>query len=331
MRFCTAILLFITLCVSQGHSAIVRTLTNTKGVKVEAEIAGIWQGKVTFTLVSDKKSYTVPINSLVQADQDFLNQRSHLLMLPPPDSGFAEGAVIIAGAEGSVKVVSDSSGGSAARPAVVGESLGPNASIVTGKASSAILLFTNGTIATLTGTSRILLKAFLQSKFESNSGLVNDMKTEPSSSILRLDLSFGDLIVDVKKLTPKKSSFSIVSPIGVAGIRGTQFHLYARQGVDYLDVTAGSVDYGGGTLPLKAVGKGKRLVAKKAAGRNDPVLNPLKPIPKPKIREFNGYLRTARENDFVAKATFDDLRKAAFREPCELVWEFETRNVVTLS
>ena len=44
-----------------------------------------------------------------------------------------------------------------------------------------------------------------------------------------------------------------------------------------------------------------------------------------------GYLRTARENDFVAKATFDDLRKAAFREPCELVWEFETRNVVTLS
>jgi len=98
MKFFTIILLFITLCVSQWHSATVRTLTNSAGAKIEAEITGIWQGKVTFARISDKKSFTIPINSLVQADRDFLDQRIHLLTLPPPDSGFANGAVIVADA-----------------------------------------------------------------------------------------------------------------------------------------------------------------------------------------------------------------------------------------
>jgi hypothetical protein len=132
------------------------------------------------------------------------------------------------------------------------------------------LLFTNGTIATLTGTSRILLKAFLQSKFESNSGLVKEMKSEPSSSQLRLDLEFGNLIADVKELN-KGSSFTIHS-LGIVGIRGTQFRLFSRGEDSYLDVLDGSVDYAGGALDLKEVLSGKRQEAKKVAGKNDPAL-----------------------------------------------------------
>ena len=93
-------LLLLACCLSQGFGAVVRTLTHSNGRKIEAEITGIWQGKVTFLRVSDGfdgTPFTVPINLLSPEDQDFLNQRIHLLTLPPPDSGFANGAVIVVG------------------------------------------------------------------------------------------------------------------------------------------------------------------------------------------------------------------------------------------
>ena len=39
-----------------------------------------------------------------------------------------------------------------------------------------------------------------------------------------LDLKYGDLVVDVKKLN-KDSSFELLSSLGVAGVRGTQFKI----------------------------------------------------------------------------------------------------------
>jgi hypothetical protein len=208
----------------------------------------------------------------------------------------------------------------------VGENLSPNARITTGEKSSAILLFTNGTIATVIQNTSVLIKVFLQSKFEPNSGLVNEMKSEPSSSNLRLDLEAGNLIVDVKKLN-KGSSFSIHSPFGAVGIRGTQFHLYYRGGASYLEVVEGTVDYAGGALPLRPVASGKRQEALKVAGRNDPALNPIKDIPAAQSTMLENYLKAARENDFVAKARLEDLRKA-FNNPGKKLWEFEAGDSV---
>ena len=51
---------------------------------------------------------------------------------------------------------------------------------------------------------------------------MGDLEEEPSSSSVLVDLEVDDLVVKTKKLN-KKSSFEIASPVGTAGIRGTQF------------------------------------------------------------------------------------------------------------
>ena len=69
------------------------------------------------------------------------------------------------------------------------------------------------------------------------------LQSEPSSSEVEIDLDMGSLIVKTKKLN-KSSRFDIESPIGTAGIRGTEFQLGydASSGVE-LDVTESTVAF----------------------------------------------------------------------------------------
>jgi hypothetical protein len=247
---------------SQGFGGVARTLTNTAGREIKADITGIWKGEVTF--VANGKIYTIPIRSLSQVDRDFLNQRAHFLTLPPPATKFPEGAVIVANFVKDVRVIPDRSADSAERPVTKGEALGPLAQITTGKDSSAILLFTNGTVANLASNSRILVRAFVQTQFAGANTLVKDLKAEPSASTLKLELAFGDLSLDVKKLN-KGSSFSLHSALGIAGIRGTQFRLSSKDDTTSLDVLEGAVDYFDGSVAAVGVTEGKVLLAKKVA------------------------------------------------------------------
>ena len=93
MRFCPAILLFITLCVSQGYSPIVRTITDTAGREIKGETWGLWKGVVTFVRHPDGKRFTIPLDTLSPADRDFINKRAHLLQFPPPAADFPKGTV----------------------------------------------------------------------------------------------------------------------------------------------------------------------------------------------------------------------------------------------
>jgi formylglycine-generating enzyme required for sulfatase activity len=68
------------------------------------------------------------------------------------------------------------------------------------------------------------------------------LNKEPSQSRTALGLDFGELIVDVKKLN-KSSSFLVHSPLGVAGIRGTQFRFSSKKNGTTLSVTEGLVEY----------------------------------------------------------------------------------------
>ena len=82
---------------------------------------------------------------------------------------------------------------------------------------------------------------------------MSDLTGEPSSSQVGVDLDFGSLVVKTKKLD-KKSSFDIHSPVGTAGIRGTEFQMGFDPGQGMqLDVTESTVAFTppGGAVPRR--------------------------------------------------------------------------------
>ena len=69
------------------------------------------------------------------------------------------------------------------------------------------------------------------------------MEKEPSKSIVTVEVDEGTIVVKTKKLHPQ-SSLSLISPFGVAEIKGTEFQMSSRsdQGVE-LDVTESTVSF----------------------------------------------------------------------------------------
>jgi len=100
-----------------------------------------------------------------------------------------------------------------------------------------------------------------------------------------LDLDFGSLVVKTKKLN-KGSSFDINSPVGVAGIRGTEFQMASNpgQGVQ-LDVTESTVAFtppGGGQAIAVSQGGGLSVSASGVATQR-----PVNPVVATKIESTN--------------------------------------------
>ena len=106
-----------------------------------------------------------------------------------------------------------------------------------------VLLFSNGTITTLQSQTKIKIGVFEQVSFDAGDKKVSDLEGEPSESKVVIDLDWGSLVVKTKKLD-KKSSFDINSPIGTAGIRGTEFQMSQNPGTGVqLDVTESTVAF----------------------------------------------------------------------------------------
>jgi hypothetical protein len=123
--------------------------------------------------------------------------------------------------------------------------------ILTGDNGNLVGLLSNGTLLTLTENTRMKVATFKQEPFRDDGSKLAELPGEPSSSEVLIDLDFGSLVVKTKKLN-KSSSFDINSPLGVAGIRGTEFQMASTpgQGVQ-LDVTESTVAFtppGGGEI-----------------------------------------------------------------------------------
>ena len=95
--------------------------------------------------------------------------------------------------------------------------------------------------------------SFEQVPFDAGGRKVSDLEGEPSNSKVELDLDFGSMVVKTKKLK-KGSTFNINSPVGTAGIRGTEFQLAQNPGAGVqLDVTESTVAFtppGGQPTPV---------------------------------------------------------------------------------
>ena len=102
--------------------------------------------------------------------------------------------------------------------------------VTTAENSSVILVFSNGATVNLAADSTLSIDEYLQDPFSSSYAMATATE-EPSTSITKLNLVRGELVGNVKHLHkdgPNGSSFSVNTPVGAAGIRGTTFRLVFR-------------------------------------------------------------------------------------------------------
>ena len=156
-----------------------------------------------------------------------------------------EGLTLIASKQGAVTFTATDGKALAAADTEVNDAIPLGTLIKTGANGKVVLLFSNGTVATLMPDGQLSVTNFGQEPFKAAAAeKMADLKGEPSKSELDLELEFGDLVVGTKKLN-KDSSMDVTTPTGTAGIRGTQFQVAQQPGggAMALDVTESTVAF----------------------------------------------------------------------------------------
>jgi hypothetical protein len=235
----------------------------------------------------------------VQTDVKDQNQTNtlKLFLRPTPFEKKLRGAIIIASLRGDVSVIdlfqSNDSDKNNTEPETLnaGEIVLQGSTIVSGKNSEVDLLFTNGTSAKIGPDSKLTINAIWQKSFQESEKKVSDIKEETSPTRIDLDLEIGDLIVDVKKLK-KESSFIVNSPLGVAGIRGTQFKIFSESEKVELSVLDGKVSFWDQRNEKKEISNSEKLVLKI---NNKPTLKPLNQKEKQTIQRRIASLKESTE------------------------------------
>jgi hypothetical protein len=162
------------------------------------------------------------------------------------------GAFILISTSGDVQYLK--SNGQNKSAIKVGAVIPTSHTIKTGADGKLVGLLTNGTLLTIAENTLMKVASFEQEPFVDDGRKLAELPGEPSSSQVSIDLDYGSLVVKTKKLN-KASSFNIDSPVGVAGIRGTEFQMAAQpdKGVQ-LDVTESTVAFtppgGGEAIPV---------------------------------------------------------------------------------
>lgn len=138
------------------------------------------------------------------------------------------------------------------RPAPAGTALPQGAVVKTGEKSSATIVFSSGSVAGIGANSVVEVSKFLQEPFK---GALT-AGAEPSVSDTEIVLVEGELISNVAKLR-KGSKYSVTSPVGAAGVRGTIFFASynSKTGEGVFEVAEGSIVIlldGGETVTLGA-------------------------------------------------------------------------------
>jgi len=136
-----------------------------------------------------------------------------------------------------------------------GTSLPQGATIKTGESSLVAVVFANGSVATVTSNSEVVITKFHQEAFTGS----GPSGSEPSVSATEINLINGTVVSKVSKLKPG-STYIVNSPVGAAGVRGTTFSVsYNAATGDYeVSTLDGSVVvYGGNFRGERLVGNGQ--------------------------------------------------------------------------
>ncbi len=199
----------------------------------------------------------------------------------PADSKLQPGIIVLTAYEGDVKI-SLSANGQTLRP-YKGAILKQGHVIVTGPNSRASLAFENGAVMEVGASSKFAIQEFQQAPWDVSPEKLAEMKTEPSTSKTSGFLEYGDIITGVKKLKPE-SQLDISTPIGSAGIRGTDFGTSSRKNSDgtpksfTVSVATGEVGVssagGGEVVPVPAGLSSSVSVSPSEAGQGGTISQP---------------------------------------------------------
>jgi len=146
-------------------------------------------------------------------------------VVPVGDGKFQdEGLVLVAKVSGTVTM--ELNGATTALK--VNDKVPQKAKIVTAKNASIVLVFSNGATTQLGTDTELVIEEYLQDPF-ADTIKVAELTDEPSPSRTKLSLNRGELVGNVKKLKYERgSSFTVQTPVGAAGIRGTTFRIVFR-------------------------------------------------------------------------------------------------------
>lgn len=104
--------------------------------------------------------------------------------------------------------------------------------VITGKASSVVLVFMNGSSVKLAPETKLAIATFKMDPLEDDIK-VSELTKEPSVSKTQLNLAYGEIVGNVKTLNKDGgSTFQVNTPVGAAGIRGTTFRIVFRPSGD---------------------------------------------------------------------------------------------------
>jgi hypothetical protein len=178
--------------------------------------------------------------------------------------GRVKGRIIAARVEGHVDAISKADG--ARRTLHDGDLLTEQTTVVTAPGANVILVFSNGATVNVAGDSNLDIEQFDQDPF-SESIKVSDIKQELGTSTTRLNLTKGELVGKVVHLNVDRGSqFTVQTPVGAAGIRGTVFRIVFHplpNGKAFFVVTTadGRVVFTGVTANQVSIPAGKQVVA----------------------------------------------------------------------
>lgn len=108
----------------------------------------------------------------------------------------------------------------ASRVLNTGDVFGAGNTIVTSENATALLVLSNGSVLNIQPDSSLEFTELLQDTPPPGSGTFEDLDADPSRSVTRMNLNFGEVIGNAKQLQ-SNSVFEYTTPVGVAGIRGT--------------------------------------------------------------------------------------------------------------
>jgi hypothetical protein len=181
----------------------------------------------------------------------------------PAASARVKGKIIAARVQGHVEA--KTKGGTDVRVLHDGDALTDNTEVTTSPGAIAILVFSNGATVNVAEDSTLDIDQFEQDPFAQDLKIA-DMKHEEGTSTTKLSLAKGELVGKVVHLNVDKGSeFTVQTPVGAAGIRGTTFRIVfkpAKNGkVFFVVTTAEGVVVFKGTTTSVSIPAGKTIVA----------------------------------------------------------------------
>ena len=129
--------------------------------------------------------------------------------------------VVLAEVSGEVSVVQEDTGESFA--AEKGLQMFEGYSVTSGINGNAVLVFSNGSTVTVRENTHLLISQFFQDPHEETEP-IDSWTQEPGRSNTVLNLDYGKIVGSTRKLS-SRSIYRIETPVGIAGIRGTDWFI----------------------------------------------------------------------------------------------------------